>query len=74
MIEQAVSVAGALMILGAYAGNQLGVLDRSRPAYAWLNLIGSVILTVIALRAAQWGFVLLEGTWALLSVPPLLRR
>lgn len=39
-----------------------------------MNLVGSVVLTVIALRASQWGFVLLEGAWAVLSVPPLLRR
>lgn len=73
MIEQAVSIVGAAMILVAYAANQAGWLDRSRVLYSALNLVGSVILTVIAFRAAQWGFVLLEGVWALISVPPLLR-
>lgn len=73
MIEQLVSLGGALLILGAYAANQLGVLDSSRPTYAWMNLVGAVVLTVVALRASQWGFVLLEGTWAIISVPSLLR-
>lgn len=73
-MEQAVSIAGALLILGAYAGNQLALLDRRDRAYNVLNLVGAVVLTVIALRASQWGFVLLEGVWAVLSVPPLLRR
>ncbi|MBI4013094.1 MAG: hypothetical protein HY359_12330 [Candidatus Rokubacteria bacterium] len=73
-MEQAVSIAGALLILGAYAGNQLALLDRRDRAYNVLNLVGAVVLTVIALRASQWGFVLLEGAWAVLSVPPLLRR
>lgn len=72
-MEQVVSVGGALLILAAYAGNQYGWIDRSEPAYSWLNLIGSVILVVIALRARQWGFVLLEGAWAAVSVPPLIR-
>jgi hypothetical protein len=38
-----------------------------------MNLIGAVVLTVIAFRAQQWGFVLLEGVWAVISVPPLIR-
>ena len=44
-MQQAISVAGALLILVAYAGNQVGFIDRTWPAYSWLNLIGSVVLT-----------------------------
>jgi len=73
-MEQAVSITGALLILAAYAGNQFALLDRRDRVYNVMNLVGSVVLTVIALRASQWGFVLLEGAWAVLSVPPLLRR
>lgn len=73
MLEQAIAIVGALIILVAYGANQAGWLDRTRPLYSVLNLVGSVILTVIAFRSAQWGFVLLEGVWALISVPPLLR-
>ena len=73
-MEQVISVVGALLILIAYAGNQAGWLDRQHPAYGWMNLVGSVILTVVAFRAQQWGFVLLESVWAAVSVPPLLRR
>jgi hypothetical protein len=72
-MEQAVAIVGAIMILVAYGANQAGWLDRTRPVYSALNLVGSVILTVIAWRATQWGFVLLEGVWAVISVPPLLR-
>jgi len=73
-MEQVIAVAGALLILAAYAGNQRGLLDRTHPAYSWMNLIGALVLTVIAFRAQQWGFVLLEGVWMLISVPPLIRR
>jgi uncharacterized membrane protein len=72
-MEQAISVVGSILILVAYAANQQGMLDRAHPAYSWLNLIGSLILAVIAFRANLWGFVLLEGVWAAVSVPGVLR-
>jgi hypothetical protein len=73
-MEQAISITGALLVLGAYAANQFAVLDRRDRVYNLLNLIGAVTLTVIAYRAGQWGFVLMEGVWAIVSVPPLLGR
>jgi hypothetical protein len=73
-MEQLISVAGALLILAAYVLNQLGRLDRTDAVYNWMNLVGSVILTVVAWRGAQWGFVLLEGVWAAVSAVPLVRR
>ena len=73
-MEQAISIAGALLVLGAYAANQFAVLDRRDRAYNLLNLVGAVTLTVIAYRASQWGFFLMEGVWAIVSVPPLLGR
>jgi hypothetical protein len=73
-MEQVVSVAGALLVLAAYTGHQLGRLDREHPAYHWMNLVGGLILAVIAYRAQQWGFVLLEGVWAVVSVPGVVRR
>mgnify|MGYP000333164774 CR=1 FL=1 len=72
MTEQLVSLAGAGLVLAAYAGHQLGLLDRAHPLYHAMNFVGALVLTVIAWRAGQWGFVLLEGAWAALSLPPLL--
>jgi hypothetical protein len=39
-----------------------------------MNLVGALLLTWIALVDSRWGFIVLEGTWALASIPPLLRR
>ncbi|MET0559891.1 MAG: hypothetical protein ABW065_14695 [Solirubrobacterales bacterium] len=35
--------------------------------YLALNLIGSAILAVLALVESQWGFLLLEGVWSVVS-------
>jgi hypothetical protein len=72
-MEQIISIVGAVLILAAYAGHQYGLIDRTYASYHWLNLVGAVVLTVIAFRASQWGFVLLEGVWAVVSVPPLIK-
>jgi hypothetical protein len=73
-MDQIIAVVAALLILIAYTGNQMGWIDRTQPAYSWMNLIGSIVLTIVALRAQQWGFVLLEGVWAAVSLPPLIWR
>ena len=37
--------------------------QRSR-VYLVLNLVGSAVLTLLAWREEQWGFLLLEEVWA----------
>lgn len=61
---QWISVVGALLILGAFALNQFGRAGREDLLYNLMNLIGSGILVVIAIREVQAGFILLEGAWA----------
>ena len=65
---QAVSILGALLILLAFAANQLGRVDTSNLSYQVANFVGSGVLTVVAVIEAQLGFILLEGTWALVSL------
>jgi hypothetical protein len=63
-----ISVLGALAILGAYAASQFGLADTSKLSYQVANFLGSAVLTVVAVIAWQPGFILLEGTWALMSL------
>jgi uncharacterized membrane protein len=72
-MDQVIQIVGALLILAAFTAVQL---ERMRPdsrLYLALNLVGSVILAVLALLASQWGFVLLEGVWAIVSAWALAR-
>ena len=72
-MQQAFSLAAALLLLVAYALSQHGKLNRADASYNLMNLFGSAVLAWIALDGRQWGFLLLEGAWALLSIPPLLK-
>ena len=74
MSEQLVQIVGALLILAGFVAGQVGLLRVDSRPYLWLNLTGSLILTVDAWRGRQWGFVLLEAVWAVVSAWGLVAR
>ena len=69
---QALSLVGAMLILVPFAASQLGRMAVRSIAYQLLNLIGSGTLTAIAVVERQYGFILLEVVWAIMSVVGLL--
>ena len=71
---QLVSVLGSLLVLVAYVANQFGYLSAKGLAFAFANIVGSGILAVIAALEAQWGFLVLEGAWALVSLVAVVRQ
>jgi hypothetical protein len=67
-------VLGALAVLAAFIAVQRGVIDARSGPYLILNLVGSALLAWLALIGHQWGFLLLEGTWAAVSLAGLRTR
>ena len=65
---QLVQVAGSLLILAGFAAAQAGRLPIDSASYLVLNVVGSAILAALAWIDQQWGFLLLEGVWALVSL------
>lgn len=70
---QLLSLFAALLILVPFAMTQLSRMTTTSVSYLAMNLIGSAILTAIAVADRQYGFILLEGVWALMSAFGLLR-
>jgi hypothetical protein len=70
-VIQVVSLLGALLILVAYAANQFGRLRTAGFAYSVTNAVGAATLTVVAWVEEQWGFLLLEGVWTIVSMAAL---
>jgi hypothetical protein len=73
-MSQVVQIAGALAILAAFVAAQTRVVDVRSWSYLWLNVAGALVLAINAWYESQWGFLLLEGVWALVSAWGLVTR
>lgn len=66
-MSQVVQVVGSLLVLAGFILAQRGVLHPKSRRYLTLNLIGSGTLAVEAVVEQQWGFLLLNGVWVIVS-------
>ncbi len=64
---------GVLMILIAYFLNLTHRLSPEALSYILLNLIGAILACLASVLMHYMPFVLLEGTWTLVSLSALMR-
>lgn len=68
MNHDLLQIAGALLVLTAFALTQLGVLNPKAIASLALNIVGAGVLAWLAWTSRDWGFLLLEGVWMIVSL------
>lgn len=73
MSAQLIQLSGALLVLAGFAGSQLGWFDIRSVRYLLLNALGSGVLAAIAILDREWGFILLESSWAVVSLAGIIR-
>ena len=73
MFYQAISLVGAVLVLSGYVALQRGWLTGEDRLFNLLNFAGAGLLTWVAVIDGRVGFIILEGAWALLSLPGVIR-
>ena len=72
-VTQVAQLIGAALVLAGFGASQLGWLTTRSAGYQAVNLLGSLILTAVAVVGNFYGFVLLNGVWAAVSLIALMR-
>jgi hypothetical protein len=73
-MSETLQILGAVVILAAFIAVQYGAIDPRSYLSLALNLAGSGLLAWLAFSDRQWGFVLLEASWAAVSALGLRNR
>lgn len=66
-----IGFAGVALLLLAFLLNLLKILDQSGRTYITLNIVGAGMACAASVMIHYLPFVLLEGTWTLVSVVAL---
>jgi len=73
MTMQVISIAGAVMVLIAYAAHQMERMPVETYTYQLLNLVGGAMLVAAAITTRQAGLILMEGAWVVISAYGLVK-
>ncbi|MEP6596808.1 MAG: hypothetical protein ABJA71_12725 [Ginsengibacter sp.] len=64
---------GVALILMAYFLNTARLIPRNQKLYYIMNMIGAALAFYASLLINYWPFVILEGTWTLVSIYGLMK-
>ena len=70
-MDQLLQIAGALIVLAAFALGQMGKLGTDSRVYLAMNAVGGAVLALLAAADQHWGFLILNGTWAIVAAVAL---
>jgi hypothetical protein len=71
--NEIIGTLGVGLILIAYFCNIFGMIPRDGSLFFFLNIAGAGLACYASLLIQYWPFVILEGTWCLVSVVGLLK-
>ncbi len=66
-VAQVVQIVGALLNMGAFALLHFEIAPSSALRYLVPNWLGSVLLVLSAYVDRQWGFLMLESAWLVVT-------
>jgi hypothetical protein len=69
-----VQIAGSLLVLAGFVLALRGRIPQNGYPYLCANACGSAALTATAIVGREWGFILLEGVWALASLASIVGK
>lgn len=59
---------GVAFMLTAYLLNLADILHRDNPLFTFMNAVGGCLSAYASYRIQFWPFVVLEGTWGIVSM------
>jgi hypothetical protein len=71
--DELIGATGVGMILLAYFLSIIGRIDSKKPAFFILNIIGAGLACYASYLISYWPFVILEGTWVIVSLYGLIK-
>ena len=72
-VSQLISIAGAILVLGAFAALQFRRTHAYGRPYLAANVLGSALLAAAAFLEGLWAFVTLNTVWGLVSLRSFVR-
>jgi len=68
-----IGMVGVGITLIAYFLSVFSIIDRDGALFFWMNIVGSGIACFASAMLRFWPFIILEGTWVIISIIGLVK-